>query len=303
MARTTSSRRNNSRSGHSGRGSIDIGFLTRPEGNRFWLLLGFVLRRRAELTVITVGILVHAQLASWITAWLMPAPAPDTPPEMLPLIGPSQWALIVMTATVTVVLVVPVSRRFVIGRCWSVVTRHRMRACFCQTRTWTVNGRMPFLVWSRPSPVGERVRVWLPAGMSVKHLERVAAELAAACWAREARITTVRGQAALVVVDIVRHDPLGSRRPVTPPVWGDLDDTGPIPIVITPAPPVSSTGSTPPPRRGTAPTPPAPTTPIPAPPVPVKAAVRTSLSTTTAGAPADPPAVTGFGGVDVSDYI
>src|SRR4051812_17158858 len=129
-----------------------------------------------------------------------------------------------MAATLAVVLALPASRRYTLRRVSAVVMRHRMRACFLQTRTWTANGRLPFLVWSRPTPVGVRVRVWLPAGLSVNDLERIIDEIGAACWAREARITPVSGQAALVWVDIIRRDPLGAAGPLSPPV---VDSLGP----------------------------------------------------------------------------
>ena len=66
--------------------------------------------------------------------------------------------------------------------------------------------------------------MWLPAGLSVKHLECIQTELASACWAREVRLLPVRSQAALVLVDVVRHDPLGSRHALTPPVVDDVDN-------------------------------------------------------------------------------
>ncbi len=172
------------------------------------------MRRRAELTVITVCWLVFVQLDSHVT--------PGLPGWMTP----AQWAWLLMAATLAVVLAVPVSRRYTLRRATAVVMRHRMRACFLQTRTWTANGRLPFLVWSRPTRVGVRVRVWLPAGLSVNDLERIIDELGAACWAREARITPVRGQAALVVVDVIRRDPLGTERPLSPPVVDHLDPDG-----------------------------------------------------------------------------
>ena len=43
---------------------------TRPEQSRFWLIVGFVVRRRAELTVITVGWLVLDQLETKVTPGL-----------------------------------------------------------------------------------------------------------------------------------------------------------------------------------------------------------------------------------------
>ena len=41
-----------------------------PEHSRFWLVIGFVVRRRAELTVITVAWLVFVQLESHVTPGL-----------------------------------------------------------------------------------------------------------------------------------------------------------------------------------------------------------------------------------------
>ena len=89
----------------------------------------------------------------------------------------------------------------------------------------TYDGKLPYLLWSRPSPIGERIRVWLPAGLSVKDLERSTDALAAACWARSARFTPVRGQAALVVLDIIRRDPLDGTIPVQSDTTGDAGDT------------------------------------------------------------------------------
>src|SRR5205814_1396088 len=79
------------------------------------------------------------------------------------------------------------------------------------------------LLWSRPSPIGERVRVWIPAGLSVKDIEDDTQRLATACWAREVRITPTRHQAALVIVDIVRRDPLGTTAVLEPTVLDTID--------------------------------------------------------------------------------
>ena len=73
------------------------------------------------------------------------------------------------------------------------------------TQTFTMaraNGRLPFLLWARPSPVGEHVLVWLPAGMAVKDLERVTGELAAACWATDARILPSKRRAFLAAAAV-----------------------------------------------------------------------------------------------------
>ena len=184
----------------------------------------------------------HSLVGTAARAGRPPAGGTDRPrrPADRPVLGlapaGATWlghtmALIVVTVLVLSILVIPASRRYLNRRWWSVTTRHRMRACFVQTRTMTHHGRLPLLVWSRPSPVGEKVRVWLPAGLSVKDLERVTTETAAACWAADVRITPSRRQAALVVVDVIRRDPLTGGA-LTPQPWSTTS-TRPSPTTST----------------------------------------------------------------------
>jgi hypothetical protein len=191
-----------------------------------------------------------------------------------------------------------------------------MRACCIQTRTMTHHGKLPLLVWSRPSPVGEKVRVWLPAGLSVKDLERVTAEIAAACWASEVRITPIRSQAALVVVDVIRRDPLTGGA-LTPQVVDDLHPDDPHDWADGSEDNHGDTGTggtvVPLPARATLPTPAARDLPGTGTDGQTSAGQNGSRTRTrknpapagtdasTAG-PGEPP-VTGFGGLDVSDYV
>src|SRR6185312_9737322 len=95
----------------------------------------------------------------------------------------------------------------------------------------------------------EKVRVWLPAGLSVKDLEKVTTETAAACWASDVRITPTRSQAALVVVDVIRRDPLTGGA-LTPAVDDEAAGTdGPGGTVV----PLPSRATLPPPATGTLP--------------------------------------------------
>jgi hypothetical protein len=310
MARTRS--RGSARSGRSGRTNKahaltpTVEFFTRPEQHLFWRVLGFLVRARAELFIATTLLVVFVQLQ----AWLAPTPGdtgapPQAAPVMVdepPWLEPPHVALLIMLGGFTVLLVIPASRRFLIRRVWCVITRHRMRSCFVQSRTMTLDGRMPFLLWSRPSPVGERVRVWLPAGLSVKDIEDDGERLAAACWAHEVRVTPIRHQAALVIVDVIRRDPLATRAVLRPAVLDDIDgdDT-----------PHSRNGTAPLPDRATL-QPNAPAD------FPTVHAARNGTSTNGSGprntgktpattqagsAPDSEPSVTGFGGVDVSDYV
>ena len=285
-------------------GAVEV-FL-HPQHSWWVRLLGLVVRLRAELTVLAV--LLTARFWAW--------------PKLNDRIGHTM-ALIVVTVLVLSILVIPASRRYLNRRWWSVTTRHRMRACFVQTRTMTHHGRLPLLVWSRPSPVGERVRVWLPAGLSVKDLERVTTETAAACWAADVRITPSRRQAALVVVDVIRRDPLTGGA-LTPQVVDDLDSDRPdladlVEDEATGTDGIGGAGGTvvPLPSRATLPPPTSGDTPDTGGTGSSAGAgqngsrTRTRKTPAPAGAQSDPastaatnePPVTGFGGVDVSDYV
>lgn len=272
--------------GRSSRRTGTVEFFTRPESNPVLRVLGFIVRMRAELTLIAVI----------ITAIVM----------LRPHVGPDATIWII-GGTTAVILIIPTSRRYTHRRMWSITTRHRIRAAFSQTRTMTHNGRMPFLLWSRPSPVGERVRVWLPAGMSVKDIQNVTAELATACWARDVRVHPNRAQAALVIIEIVRRDPLAASAVINPSVLDDIDaDLGDF---------TDDGNVVPLPNRNTLPTDPEATA-TPGPRMRRNTTKNTAAtngtagptlaasngSTATAGTP-EPPPVAGFGGVDVSDYI
>jgi hypothetical protein len=308
MARTSRARRprtgrSTTRTRTSARTGV-IEVFTHPDHSLLVRLLGLIVRLRAELTVLTL--LLMARFWAW--------------PWLRDLIGHTA-ALIVVTMLVLSILVIPASRRYLNRRWWSITTRHRMRACFLQTRTMTHHGRLPLLVWSRPSPVGEKVRVWLPAGLSVKDLEKVTTETAAACWAADVRITPSRSQAASVVVEVIRRDPLTGGA-LTPQVVDDLDpdgsdeESGVVEDEATGTDGVGGTGGTvvPLPSR----------TSLPSPASWDRPGTGTSTGTTGAAgqngsrartrktpAPAgeastsatNEPPVTGFGGVDVSDYV
>jgi hypothetical protein len=182
----------------------------RPQRSLPARVVGLLIRLRAEILV--VAVLLTARFWVW--------PRLDTRLGHVP-------ALLLTTALILGVLVVPASRRYLLRRWRCVCTRHRVRAALLKSRyssSMTYDGKLPYLLWSRPSPIGERIRVWLPAGLSVKDLERSTDVLAAACWARSARFTPVRGQAALVVLDIIRRDPLDGTIPVQSDTTGDADD-------------------------------------------------------------------------------
>ncbi len=110
----------------------------------------------------------------------------------------------------------PWSRRFIIRRAWCVLSRHRIqRVCF-ETRMHTRSGRLPLVLRIHPTEVGERALIWCRAGICAEDFEAHAAEIAAACYAREARVEGSKQRAQLVTVHVVRRDTLAARNVITP---------------------------------------------------------------------------------------
>ena len=135
------------------------------------------------------------------------------------------WMVIIFTASFVMVTVLPWPRRFIVRRAWCVLSRHRIqRVCF-ETRMHTRSGRLPLVLRISPTKVGERALIWCRAGICAEDFEAHAAEIAAACYARQARIEGSKRWAQLVQLDIVRRDTLAphhvipSGLPNQPPRW------------------------------------------------------------------------------------
>ena len=118
------------------------------------------------------------------------------------------WAVVIITASVAMLLILPHTRREITGRAWCVLTRHRIqRVCF-ETRMHTRSGRLPLVLRIFPTQVGERAVIWCRAGICAEDFESNAAEIAAGCYARSARIEGHRRWTQIVILDIVRRDTL-----------------------------------------------------------------------------------------------
>jgi hypothetical protein len=114
------------------------------------------------------------------------------------------------------------SRRWLTAALGCMVTRARLRAAFAELRLSRRSGRLPLLVALKPTPVGERVWLICPVGVSPEDLADETDRLRSACFARDIRITRDRRFSALVVVDVIRRDPLAAGAPVASPLsgWG-----------------------------------------------------------------------------------
>ena len=99
------------------------------------------------------------------------------------------WAAVVLAAAIGIIFAVPWSRRFITRRFWCVLARHRFHRLCWEARLHTRAGRLPVVLWTRPTKVGERLTVWCRAGICAEDFSSTPANCAAACYAREARVT------------------------------------------------------------------------------------------------------------------
>jgi hypothetical protein len=175
---------------------------------------GVAWRWRTELALISALTAALARLAAWITF---------------------TWALIFLGGLAAIFAAIPRTRRFLGRRAWCVVSRHRLQRVCYETRMHTRAGRLPFILRIHPTKVGERAHILCRAGICADDFDAYKAEIAAACLAREARITRNKKWSQLVTVDIVRHDPLGGehivpsqihRKAIVLPLPDKTDTTG-----------------------------------------------------------------------------
>jgi hypothetical protein len=128
------------------------------------------------------------------------------------------WAAVALAGLVLVVLAVPVTRRFTVRRYWCVLGRHRIQRLCYEARLHTRSGRLPLVLWIRPTKVGERCHILCRAGICAEDFEAHIGELRAACYARDARVTRNPRWSQLVTIDIIRRDTLAAKQSVASPL-------------------------------------------------------------------------------------
>lgn len=133
------------------------------------------------------------------------------------------WAAVLFVAVAAVLVALPWSRRVLLVVLGCLVTQTRLRTGFIELRLTTHTGRLPLVLWLAPTPVGERVWLWCRAGVSSEDIADETDGLRSACFAREVRVTRDRRWSSLVVLDVVRRDPLAAGRSVVSPL---ADRTG-----------------------------------------------------------------------------
>jgi hypothetical protein len=102
---------------------------------------------------------------------------------------------------------IPQTRRAVIASAWCLITRHRIRVCFSEFIITNRTGSLPLIFWAIPTPVGERVWIWLRPGLALRDLQQRLDLIAVACWADTAIAESAsESNSALVRLDIKRRN-------------------------------------------------------------------------------------------------
>jgi hypothetical protein len=125
----------------------------------------------------------------------------------------------------------PPARKQILARAWCVITPHRILVGCVNAWVQTRRGRLPIILYTIPTDIGERVYVWCLAGITAADLLAARHVLAGACWAAEVRVIPSVRYAHLVVLDVIRN-PHEERTVPTPSGWpiprqvgtGVLDD-------------------------------------------------------------------------------
>ena len=150
---------------------------------------GVIWRFRTEVTVLVTGTAAMWELARAVT---------------------TAWLALILILSATAVTVLPPARQFIIRRAWCVLSRHRIQKVRFETRMHTRSGRLPLVLRIHPTQVGERALIWCRAGICAADFEAHTPEIAAACYARQARVEGNKRWAQLLYLDIVRRDTLAA---------------------------------------------------------------------------------------------
>ncbi|MEU7930228.1 hypothetical protein [Micromonospora echinofusca] len=122
---------------------------------------------------------------------------------------PAVVTLVVVALVVGVPAAIPTIRRQVVAWAWCLIVRHRLRVCFAQFIIANQSGSLPLILWAKPTPVGERVWVYLRPGLSLADLEGRLDRIAVTCHASTALVERASdGNAAYLRFDIKRREVL-----------------------------------------------------------------------------------------------
>lgn len=163
--------------------------------------------------------------------------------------------IVVVLAVAGVLLAPPALRHRTVSAGWCVISRHRLRMSFAAFIRTNREGTLPFILHATPTPVGERVWVWLRPGLSLAELRNRGDQLAVSCWAKNVTVESASTKyAALLRFDIKRRDTLSPAiaSPLTDVPGAPIRETGGEPSQVTALDltDVSEEAVTPPAREG-----------------------------------------------------
>ncbi|WP_433342359.1 hypothetical protein [Micromonospora sp. CA-111912] len=139
---------------------------------------------------------------------------------------PTLVTLAVVAVVLGVPAAVPALRRQVVAWVWCLIVRHRLRVCFAQFIIANQSGSLPLILWAAPTPVGERVWVYLRPGLSLADLEGRLDKIAVTCHASSVLVERASdGNAAYLRFDIKRREVLTAT--VTSPLADVIDPDAP----------------------------------------------------------------------------
>ncbi len=134
--------------------------------------------------------------------------------------------LAVVALVVGITAGIPAVRRRLVALAWCVIVRHRLRVCFAQFIRANASGSLPLILLARPTPVGERVWVYLRPGLSYADLNSRLDKIAVACHASAVVVEKASEKtAAFLRVDIKRREVLTAT--VDSPLPGLVDPATP----------------------------------------------------------------------------
>ncbi|MEU7917850.1 hypothetical protein [Micromonospora zamorensis] len=140
---------------------------------------------------------------------------------------PTLVTLLVVALVVGVPAAIRPVRRQVKAWTWCLVVRHRLRVCFAQFIIANQSGSLPLILWAKPTPVGERVWVYLRPGLSAKDLEGRLDKIAVTCHASTVLIERAsENNAAYLRFDIKRREVLTAH--VGSPLVDVIDPAAPV---------------------------------------------------------------------------
>jgi hypothetical protein len=113
---------------------------------------------------------------------------------------------IVIGVTASLVILVPPLRSQAAAFAWWIVTPHRVRRGMAQAWIHSRDGKIPVVLRCSRRRFGQRVHVWCRAGTSAEDFVWSGHLIAAACWAREVRVSRSERYPHVVVLDIIRRN-------------------------------------------------------------------------------------------------